>query len=940
MCRASGLTLPQQDATVSSHTGGGRRMAHEQASKDKYPRSGSALDPGEFVTTRLVPSDQNSKLLEREQLLDVLANARARLVLLEAPAGYGKTTLLGQWRDRLMREGARVAWLTQDRGDAGISESLRFIEHALRAVGVGADAKTDVAHLEVEPGTQIGDTQTRVRATLNAIAATTQRVVLILDELEHAPAGLGEEVIEPLLRRAPSNLQIVLASRVRLTLRVAALRAQGLVIRLGAAELCCSSAEIAQIFDCKLSRRELATVVNATRGWPAAVQVLRGAWSRGAALRPDNCCTLPDIVDYVTEEVLGALPPEQRQLLREIAVLDRLRAEAVHAVTARSGAWRELLASERLHAFLMPDQDPDARLLHPILRAVCAAEFAAAGPARCADVLRAAARWYVGQGQLVRAVSLALQCGDHELAGILILDAGGVHLWIHQGKAVTKGVDALLTEPLLDRFPRIRLLRSLVQIKDGQLRAGRRSFEQVRDATAGFTKLPADSDVALLRRDSLVVETTLLMNECQPTSDAYLESYERAMRGVAGEDHLLKAQVRNLFCLACVQRGLFDKAASAAHAAIDEYRRGGSTHGQLFEHLHLGGIAFAQGMPAVAKAAYARSRELARRHFGDDQTKSALLNALGAELAYEQNLLGAALRLTRQAAPHIPHTELWHDIYAAQFVTSALLALDRNGISEALAVLDDARHEAAERNAGGVARLLDATRVSCLALAGVADEAHEVMQQRELDLAAYLASSEEKMWREQEAVLVAGIRVAARRPAVPVPVAQVEEVLGKLWSGKQVRAAIRLGSALAAFYWSRGRPAPALAHFDNALRASQRSGYVRAFIEDRDHIRPLLERWRSDVRDDAETSMVFHADALLVSIGNVVGVPAALTALTDREGEILQEISRGRSDKEIARTLRLSENTVKFHLKNLYAKLQVGRRIDAVQQARLRGMVH
>lgn len=913
-------------------------MAQEQASRDKNPLGGSAFDPREFVATRLVPSDQNGRLLERVPLLEVLTNARARLVLLEAPAGYGKTIFLAQWRDRLMRQGAAVAWLTQDHSDTGSSESLRFIQHALHAVGVGTDAQVEAVHANAAPA--MSDIQSQVRVTLNAIAATAQHVVLILDEFEHAPAGLGEEVIEPLLKRAPPNLQVVLASRVRVALRVAALRAQGLVVRLGAAELCYSSAEVGQVFDCKLSRRELAAVVDATCGWPAVVQVLRGAWLRGAALRAGNCCTMPDIVDYVTEEVLGTLSQKQRQLLLQIAVLDRLSADAVDAVTTRPGAWKELLACERLHAFLLPDPNPDARLLHPVLRAVCAAELAAADPAQNAAVLRAAARWYAAQGQLVRAISLAMQCDDHELAGTLVLDAGGVNLWIRQGKAVTMGVDALLVESLLERFPRVRLLRSLVQIKNGQLSAGRRSFELVRDSTAGFTRLPAGGDHAALRRDSLVVEATLLMNECQPASDAYLESFERAMSEVAGYDHLLKGQVRNLFCLACVQRGLFDKAASAAHAALDEYRRGGSTHGQLFEHLHLGAIAFAQGMPAVAKAAYARSRELARRYFGDDHTKSVLLNALSAELAYEQNLLGNALRLTRQAESHVPHTELWYDIYAAQFVTSALLALDRSGIAEALAVLDAARHEATERKAGGVVRLLDATRVSCLALAGVADEAYEVMLQRDLGLDAYLGSTEERMWREQEAVLVAGLRVMARKPEATAPIAQVEEILGRWWSGKQVRAAIRLGGALAAFHWSRGRSAPALAHFDNALRASQRSGYIRAFIEDRDYARPLLERWLSDVRDEAQTGVLPHADALLASIGGCVGAPPAVTSLTDRESEILQEISRGRSDKEIARGLRLSENTVKFHLKNLYVKLQVGRRIDAVQQARLRGLVH
>lgn len=887
----------------------------------------SSPDPysvSSLATARFSPEVHNNKVIERPLLIERLTQqAHVQLILVEAPAGFGKTVVLDQWRRRWLQHGAVAAWLTLDEADTAAVELLDYIEQALRLAGLrGVNSPPD-------------DPRQRISALLNAIAATAQPVVLLLDEFEQANAEAAL-TINRLLKHAPANLQLVIASRSRPALHIAGLRSRGLVFNLGVDELSLRSEEIAQLFDCKLARRELAVIVQTSQGWPAAVQLLKSAHARGISIalaqpsgQRDRVPS--DVVDYVAEEVLATLTAEQRSLFREISVLDELFADAVAAMTGRPDAWRRILEVERLQPFLAKRKATESRRLHPLLHHVLAAEFASADSVRRGEVLRAAARWYAGHEQLARAISCALECDDIDLAGALIQDAGGVHIWIRHGKAVTMGIDALLTQRLMERFPRVRLLRALVQIKNGQLSDGRYSFEQVNRLA---------SDDPLLTQHSLVVEATLLFNECRPASDSYLDSFERAMRDVASDDHVVRGSVCNLYCLACSQRGLFEKAVPAAHAAIENYRQAGSTHGQIFEHLHLGSIAFAQGMPVAAKSAYARSRELARRHFGDDQGKSALLNCLCAELAYEQNLLAQASRLTRQAEQHVLRVELWYDIYAAQFVTSAMLALERGGIAEARSALETARQAAAERRIVGVMRLLEVTSSSCLALAGEIDEAHETMASGGFDLAAYLESNEVRMWREQEAVLVAALRVAARKPVFAVPVAAVEAVLSRMWSGRQIRAAIRLGATLASFYWCLERPAQAVSHLDSVLRASQRSGYVRVFMEDRDYALPVLERWRETVGTTAEADVARHADVLLAALQRDVVMPVAQPSLTQREAEILQEIGRGRSDKEIARTLRLSENTVKFHLKNLYAKLQVGRRIDAVQQARRRGIVH
>src|SRR5690606_2296861 len=205
--------------------------------------SSSDPEPLTPVKARLLPPARNTVVIERSQLLDRLERAaNLQLILLQAPAGFGKTSLLELWRRRRTQNGARVAWLTLDESDAQAATLLDDIGDALRSVGLRW----------IDP--QKNDLPLRLRAMLDAIAAAEQPVALLLDEFEHA--GMAAAAIEPLLRRAPSNLQVAIASRSRPAMRTAALRARGLVLALTADDLRLRTEEVARAFECKLSRKQ------------------------------------------------------------------------------------------------------------------------------------------------------------------------------------------------------------------------------------------------------------------------------------------------------------------------------------------------------------------------------------------------------------------------------------------------------------------------------------------------------------------------------------------------------------------------------------------------------------------------------------------------------------------------------------------------------------
>jgi len=755
--------------------------------------SGQSSDQA-IMVTRLAPAMQRAKLLERGDLLKALdAASSARLISLEAAAGYGKTTLLSQWRDKLLAGGVAVAWLSLDEEDDSAGALVANLGYAFQRAGITVPPEVIAAFAPHE-----ADARHRLQRLLNAIAVHGRPLALILDEFERLSPAVVHAVIAPLIKWAPDNLTTAIAGRERLPLPVAALRARGLVFELKAVDLRFRPDEIGRLFDCQLSRADLSSVEANTEGWPVAVQLLRRWWSSHHS-EHHALSTLQgaagDIAEYLSEQVLSSVPPELRASLREVAVLDVLSDGAIEYVMGYSGLLAQILAVDVLRPFLsIVDQDVGIYRLHPILQSVLIGEIKFIAADRRAALQRAAAQWYAKGGQITRAVRHALDAGDSDLAGTIIEEVGGVQIWIRQGMSRTKAVDAYLSEPLLDRFPRLRLLHALVLAKEGRLSVARQNFEKARAATHEFTALAGGGNLIALRQDSLFVESTLLVNECQPPGDAYLAAFEDTLRGVAGYDHIYQGYWRTFLCISRHQRGLFDKALEAAHEAIDHYRQFQLPHGEFFSHLHIGTINFAQGLPTAAEAAYNRARHMAAAHFPDDQTKSTLINALMAELAYEQNLILKAHRRSQLAISHTRKSEAWYDIYAAAFITAVMIALEREGFDAAAAVIDTARLEASARQAHGLMPLLEATRASCLALSGMVGQAADVLRYASVDLAGLAEWQAERTWREREAIMAAYIRVAARDLSFSIPVERLEQSLRRLWALRHVRSAIRIAA--------------------------------------------------------------------------------------------------------------------------------------------------
>lgn len=355
----------------------------------------------------------------------LLGTDGARASLVVAPAGWGKTTLLAQWaRDPLERR--RIAWVSLDQADeepsrfwAYVLSALeavapRIAEGPLRALRMGGLDPVDVVLPEL----------------LNALAASDDRYVLVLDDYHLLGGGRVHEQVEFLLDYLPPALHVVISARADPPLPLARMRSRGELVELRAEDLRFTADEVAGLLSTAgvpvLTAESMAWISERTEGWAAglrlaalAVRTAPDPDLRAMALRGDE----RHLVDYFVEEVLVGLTADQRDLLTRCSMLERLSGSLCDAVLGRSGSGAVLASLEAAGVFVVT-LDPQGRWYrcHQLFRDVLARELDATDPAARRELLTRAAAWFLADDQLDEAVRHLIAAGDHAAAAQLLVD--------------------------------------------------------------------------------------------------------------------------------------------------------------------------------------------------------------------------------------------------------------------------------------------------------------------------------------------------------------------------------------------------------------------------------------------------------------------------------------------------------------------------------------
>ncbi|MBL8650132.1 MAG: AAA family ATPase [Sphingopyxis sp.] len=863
------------------------------------------------------------------RLLGVLSH---RLTLVHAPAGYGKTSLLAQWRDALHPEAARVAWLTLERDDRDLKRFVNYLLMALRrdhGEGEGKAASSDLPP------------RAALSAMINEIGESKVPVVLILDDLHHAFSEAVGQFLESLVRLAPPNCHFLFASRDYPWVGQSVLAAEEQLLEIGPADLRFSAQETECLLtrtDRPLETLDIDTLLDRTEGWPIAVQLASLSIKRGMEAErviDEYCGTSSDLARYLSEQVLMTLPQETRDIVARTALVDRLTGEMVDLLCDRQDGWMVLERLEQQGVFLTPvSWERREYRYHQLFAEYLRDRFERSDRVQYAALQCRIARWLAERGQTAEALDHAILSGDDMLVASILEDAGGWRL-IPQGLqgVVERGL-AKLPIALIRGRPRLALAQVYLQIKLGELGSARAEYDLFLAQVEG-----ADLSVDL-KTEMRVVGDTLTDYENQPVTFDDLLAREALLRKLPANDHLVLANISETLGAKYLEGGWLERALQPTLAARDHYLAIGSLYSDLFTRFLESRIKRAQGRSKDAEAILHAACANITDSYGDRSDLAANCAAFRAELLFEQDMVAEARELLSWALPHMEQSDGWVDVYAAAYFTEARALAGEGAFEEACDVIARARRVAARRRLRQLEMLADICSIELQISQGA--PTHAV-----LAAAAVVGLDPMADMMHEESPTYRPVAVAASlcRTRLRLLVGEVDVALDELrelrdWAERHGagRLLIDVNILVAAGLRQRGEVDQARACFDEAVGIAMFQNIVRPFVEARQFVQAGLDdALQADAQVDRFRAQFMKslARALAVYRNNVT----VLGVFSEAEAEVLLYLSQGHSNKEIARLIGMSPDTVKYRLKSVFRKIGVSKRRDAVRISAERGLI-
>jgi LuxR family maltose regulon positive regulatory protein len=869
----------------------------------KPPADSSAL-----LQTKLLPPAQKAGLVNRPRLLHRLnagfenhGGFSRRLTLIAAPAGYGKTTLAGQWVGGL---GLSSAWLALESADDDPSRFIRYLIAALRRAipDVGREAG-DVLEVAERPAHEAVLT-----LLINDLAALSQHVVLALDDYHNIHSADVHQTLGFLLDHAPATFHLLVATREDPPWPVARLQAQGqaLVVRQG--DLAFTEREAVDFFralsDFELNPREAAALTRRTEGWVTGLQL--AALSMRDAENPSGFIdsftgSNRFVLDYLLEEVLDRQADDVRNFLLRTSVLDRFCGALCDAVLDREGSREVIETLESSGFFIVPqDQSRGWYRYHRLFADLLLHRLRMDDGSIEADLHRRASGWFEEHGYPSEAVEHALAGEDWERASALVADLYGALLRDGEVAKLLRWCRRLPASAI-EENPSLGIAFAWALILVGEVEAGGQILDSVEQATDNGPEFRGE----IASAKAFVART---MGDMPRT----IELSRQALSWLPPEERGGRANVSMNLGIITWHMGQLGEAEQVLREALADSLATDNAYGAHTAQVFLARTRASQGRLHEAMDGYERALALSDRVPTSALAHHDLAGLLleWDQLAEAEHHVREALRISRrmgnvefQIACQIQLALIHLGRGEPSDAESALGAVDGLAAIDAIPSLTRARLTAAQVQAALALGDLDLARRR-LETMPAGHDAHPFYRFLELNTA--------RLWLAEGRQDQAADRLANR----------YELAHNSGWIYGEL--AVRVLQAQAA-----QSPEESLSFLGDALTRAEADGYVRLFLSEGPEVVGLL---RKAARAGMATAYV---ESILSTADTDTERPSSLIEpLTDRELEVLRLVAAGLSNQEIATKLTISLGTAKTHTHNLYGKLGVNTRVQAVGRAR------
>jgi LuxR family maltose regulon positive regulatory protein len=863
---------------------------------------------------------------------------KAVLVLVCGPAGYGKTTVVSEWlqASKKIRPG-QFTWLTLERGDDDLTRFLTYWITAVQRIRPGfGEGVLRMLQTHKPPPVQVLAT-----LLINELSEIKGRILLILDDYHLITAEPIHAFINFLVEHQPAQLCLVIVTRVDPPLPLARLRARGQLVELRQEALCFLPEEVEEFanraMDLALSPEQLALLTKRTEGWISGLQLasisMREIRDRSVFFKAFSGED-KFIADYLTDDVLIGLSEPLRAFLLQTSILERLSAPLCEAVTGQAGAQATLERLVDANLFIVPLDSPGTWFrYHGLFADLLRKRLQEGSGELVGELHQRASLWFEENGTFDPAIEHAILGQDYGRAARLI--AGIAEGLLMHGQAVTllRWLEALPQQTILDQ-PVLRVLKGLSLILCGRLPA------EIADL---YLDQAATGELNEYRGEALTLQALQAVLQAR-AAEAIRLSGEALGRLPAGRA-FFRSLAADSLGMAYALAGDFDQAARAFEQVVAISTQSDNVMMTLMALTNLAGLRYAQGQMRLAVKICRQVVDLASQRIGRQTPMlgKTLLN-LG-EMLREQGDLEAAEEYLLEATGMM-------EFFSEIGLPLAWLALARVQINKW-------EWEAAQATIDRARRLAQATRSTLMD-----DRLVEVMQVRyrlargELGSArewarncGFLERSPAEVFGEAvrnaslNELLQAEYLALARLALAEQQSERALEMLTFLQNLVEKRAyqrrVIEILALKALALNQKGDLDQALEAIGRSLALAEPEGYQRIYIDEGEPMGRLLYQAAARGFSPDYAGRLLAALAQVNPEGRPVRKAPAGTLvepLSPRELEVLRLIGEGLSNIEIARQLYISLSTVKGHTTNIYGKLGVGKRTQAVARARALGL--
>ncbi len=884
-----------------------------------------------LLQTKLYIPHSQPNLISRPRLIKHLEDGLSRkLTLVSSPAGFGKTTLLSEW---IHKCGQPVAWITLDQGD---NDPSRFLKYFITAALQKNEAEIGEEIFSALQSSQPPKSDILLTGLLNEITEMTQPIVIVLDDYHVITEPTIQEMLTFILENQPPQMHLVISSRADPPWPLARLRVRGELAEIRTRDLRFTTDEAAtflnNVMGLKLSPQEVASLEGLTEGWIAGLQMaalsMRGRKDVSGFIESFSG-THRFILDYLVEEVLDQQSLTIQEFLLKTSILESLSGPLCDAVADREDSQIILTQLEQANLFLIPlDDERCWYRYHHLFADLLRIRLEHTQPEHTPTLHRRASEWFEQNGLIAEAVNHSLVANDFER--VVRLFAGNTLAMIYHGESRTlvSWLEALPDEVVRSQ-PWFSIAHAWTLAYAGEFDVIETLLKETEKVLVGFDELVL-SEVEYQRIIGHIAIIRSYIAARRGDSSRAAKQACKALQHLPADDLMERGYILTLLGAVLRTSGDFNAATEASTKAIAISQATGDSQLSAVVLCDQAALHYSQGQLHKAAAICRDAEQISDKYAGQSGRPLPVMGYAYIRLSAvlrEWNDLETATGYAREGL------ELCKQWGQADFLVYSYIEVAK--VLQAIGDMDGA---------------LDAIQTGKRIASNVSPWPgfHVATQQARLWLV------KGKLEDVTRWVQVSGLRnddslsfqylfryiVLAR---VLIAQGVFDEAAGLLSRLLEVAETARAMGCMieililqALALQAQGKIDQALTSLERALVFAEPEGYVRTFIDEGSSMGKLLQQ------TTAPGVAVGYVGKLLTALKKETkskrqlgeGFSASIVEpLSERELEVLRLLQTHLSSTGIAEELTISANTVRTHIKNIYSKLNVHNRQDALQRA-------